>query len=292
MTQHSRPALAVPPGGIDCHMHVFGTVERYPPATQRSYTPHPAELPDYLAMLDIIGLERNVFVQASAYGADNRCMLDAMRLRGALCRGIAVIDSHTSAAELDEMHALGVRGVRLNVATFGLTDTEALRRQMQHAISRVAHRGWHLQIFAKLNMLVALAEDIKSAPCPVVIDHMGLPLALQGLDQPGFSTICDLLGLGHVWVKVSGTYRVALTERDFSAATPFAKALIDANPARCVWGTDWPHIGHHAQRLADQPPLAEFRPLDDGELMALLAAAAGPHLGRVLVDNPASLYQF
>ncbi len=292
MTQHSRPAFAVPADGIDCHMHVFGTVSDYPPAARRSYTPHPAKLEDYLAMLGIIGLTRNVFVQASAYGADNACMLAAMRRRGALCRGIAVIDDHTTETELDEMHALGVRGVRLNVATFGLTDTDALRHQMQSAIARVAHRGWHIQIFAKLPMLIALQEDIKSAPCPVVIDHMGLPEGPLGLGQPGFSTICELLTLGHVWVKVSGTYRVIMTESDFSAATPFARALITANPERCVWGTDWPHIGHHGQRLAEGPPLAEFRTLDDGQLLTLLADAAGPHLAKILVQNPSTLYQF
>ncbi|MDR3522946.1 MAG: amidohydrolase family protein [Acetobacteraceae bacterium] len=292
MSQHSTPKAVIPKDGIDCHMHVFGELDAYPPSPKRSYTPRVATLEDYLAMLHSIGMTRNVFVQASAYGTDNRCMLDALRVRGHLSRGVAVIDPDISESALDEMHALGVRGVRLNIATFGLSDQTALRTQLDRTIAKVAPRGWHVQIFAGMEMLAVLRPGIEAAGCPIVIDHMGLAVATAGLDQPGFLMLKELLGLGHVWVKVSGFYRVSHQERDFSEATPYAAALIAANPQRCVWGTDWPHTGAHGRSLADGPPLIEYRKLDDGVLLDLLAEAAGPHLHRVLVDNPAKLYQF
>jgi predicted TIM-barrel fold metal-dependent hydrolase len=294
MNQHSTPKAQIPAAGIDCHMHVFGELDRYPPAEKRSYTPRVATLADYLAMIGCIGLTRNVFVQASAYGTDNACMLDAMRLRGDLCRGVAVIDPEIADSALDEMHALGVRGVRLNIATFRLTDGAALREQLRRTIARVAPRGWHVQIFAGADMLALLRPEIETAICPIVIDHMGLANAQDpaGLAQPGFVMLKELIGLGHVWVKVSGFYRVSHQESDFSAATPYAAALIAANPDRCVWGTDWPHTGSHGRSLSDGPPLIEYRKLDDGVLLDLLAAAAGENLHKVLVSNPATLYDF
>jgi predicted TIM-barrel fold metal-dependent hydrolase len=274
-------------------MHVFGELDRYPPAAQRSYTPLPARLDEYLAMAGTIGLRRNVFVQASAYGADNSCMLDAMRSRGALCRGVAVIDDATTDAELAEMHRLGVRGVRVNAATFGVTDPAAIAEQLDRTIARVAPLGWHVQIFSQLATLHALHDPLAQAAVPIVIDHMGLPRAGLGLDQAGFGTVLHLLTLGHCWAKVSGTYRVSASDTDFSDATPFAAALIRANPSRIVWGSDWPHTGHHQGARGTEPPIIAYRRLDDGALLDLLAAATdAATFRRVLVDNPAQLYDF
>lgn len=293
MNQHSAPSAVMPKGATDCHMHVFGDLERYPPAARRSYTPQPALLEEYEAMCATIGITRNVFVTASAYGSDNRAMLDAMRVRGDACRGIAVIDETTTDAELREMDALGVRGVRINAATFGLTDPRAIGVELGRAASRVAQFGWHVQLFAELPMLAALHDELAAMKVPVVIDHMGLPRADRGLDQAGFAEVLDLLTLGHCWVKIGGTYRVSTSETDFSDATPFARALAEAAPERCVWGTDWPHIGHHRQAFQSTPPLAEYRRLDDGGLVDLLSDATTASIfRRVLVDNPAALYGF
>ncbi len=293
MTQHTAPRTAMPAGAIDCHMHVFGALDRYPPAAIRSYTPLPASLDEYLAMTAATGLQRNVFVQPSVYGTDNSCMLDAMRIRGPLCRGIAVIDDATDDADLAEMHRLGVRGVRVNAATFGVTDPAAVAEQLNHTIARVAKLGWHLQVFAKLEVLHNLRATLGASPVPIVIDHMGLPRAALGLDQPGFATVLDLVRHGPCWVKVSGSYRVSGSSAGFSDSTPFAKALIQANPSRVVWGSDWPHTGEHKQSGEATAPTIAYRPLDDGKLLDLLADAAGAEtLRRILVDSPAHLYDF
>lgn len=293
MSQHSKPRAAMPADATDCHMHVFGDLDTYPPAAKRSYTPAPASLEDYLAMCDAVGLRRNVFVTASAYGTDNRCMLDAMRVRGNLARGVAVIGEATTDIELAAMADLGVAGVRVNAATFGITDIGVIADELNHTISRVAPLGMHVQLFAPLLMIDALAETIAKAKAPVVIDHMGLPSAALDLDQPGFETLCRLLQQGHVWVKVAGTYRVSASETDFSDATPFARTLVECAPKRCVWGSDWPHTGHHKQAFQSGPPVIEYRRLDDGYLLDLLAEATTVEsFERVLVGNPAELYGF
>ena len=293
MSQHSKPRKPIPAHATDCHMHVFGDLQAYPPAAKRSYTPAPASLEDYLAMCEAVGLRRNVFVTASAYGTDNRCMLDAMRIRGDLARGVAVIGDATTDSELSEMADRGVKGVRVNAATFGITDIGVISDELNHTIARVAPFGMHVQLFAPLAMIAALADTIAKSKVPVVIDHMGLPSAKLDLDQPGFETLCRLLQHGHVWVKVAGTYRVSASETDFSDATPFARTLIECAPKRCVWGSDWPHTGHHKQAFQSGPPVIEYRRLDDGYLLDLLADATTPEsFELVLVDNPAELYGF
>lgn len=291
---HSRPQRPLPPGACDCHMHVFGTLERYPCAPRRSYTPREARLDQWESMARQIGLERQVLVQASPYGADNSCMLDAMVVAGARCRGVAVINEQTTDAELQRMNALGVRGVRVNAATFGDTDPAPIKAQLRNTAARVAGYGWHVQVFVELPVIEALAGDLAQLPTPIVIDHMGLARAELGTSQPGFSTLLRLLDNGRTWVKVSGSYRVSHAAPDYADAVPLARALIDANPERMVWGTDWPHTGEHGGAVHGEAPLTDYRPLDAGHLTNLLIESCGSdeRLRQVLVDNPTKLYDF
>jgi predicted TIM-barrel fold metal-dependent hydrolase len=119
---HSKPHFVVPPGACDCHMHTFGPAERYPAAAARTYTPRLTSLADYSKMAATIGLERVVFVQPSAYGTDNRCLLDAMKQVGQSARGVIGLDGTVSEAALAYMDRAGVRGVRLNLASHGFRD--------------------------------------------------------------------------------------------------------------------------------------------------------------------------
>jgi predicted TIM-barrel fold metal-dependent hydrolase len=293
--KHSAPSLPLPPGSTDCHMHVFGSLEDYPCAPNRSYTPQVARLDQWESMAQQIGLTRQVLVQASAYGADNRCMLDAMRQAGARCRGVAVIDDEVSDGELEEMHRIGVRGVRVNAATFGNDDASRILDQIRDTAARIAPLGWHIQIFSRLSVIDALEAELARMPVPLVIDHMGLARGELGVSQPGFASLLRLVGSGKSWVKISGAYRVSSQAPDYADAAPIARALIDANPERIIWGTDWPHTGEHKGAVHHgEPPLIEYRPLDNGKLADLLIGWCGNEamLKRVLVDNPAALYGF
>ena len=261
----------------DCHVHVFGPPERFPFSADRKYTPPQASVEALLALQEKLGLERVVIVQASPYGTDNRCMLDALERLGNRARGVAVIDQDTS---LIPMHGRGVRGVRVNLQTGGERDPEVARRLIEQAARRVAPLGWHLQLWTNAPMLAALHDYLAALPVPLVIDHFGLAASLAAA-----APLLSLVRGGNTWVKLSAPHRVG------GAVDDVAAALIAARPDRLVWGTDWPHPGMGPRKPEKVQPFDE---IDDAAALERLHCWAGSAaLARtILVDNPARLYDF
>jgi len=292
----SQPAtpvnFAVPAKSCDCHTHVFGDVRRFPFAPVRVYTPEPASVAEMRSLHRALHTERVVLVQPSVYGTDNSCTLDAMKQLGASSRGIAVIDDKTTEAELDRMHGAGIRGIRVNLETGGQTNAGVGQRQLQSAIDRIKRRHWHVQVYTRLSVIEAMADVVMAAPVPVVFDHFGGAQGSLGVRQPGFETMLNLVRAGKAYVKISAPYRSSTEAPDYPDVAPLATALIEANPERILWATDWPHPAQIPGR-----PFDEITPLfqiDDGRIFNLLPTWA-PDPGRrktILVDNPAKLYQF
>ena len=239
-------AHPLPDAGCDCHVHVFGPFDRFPLAARRAYTPGPASIEDLTALLRRLGLKRVVIVQASPQGADNRCLVDALQQLNAggeiQARGVAVIDESISPNDLHNLHSAGVRGVRVNLESAGQHDPEVARRAMRVAAERVAPMGWHVQTYTTLQVIAAMAPTLADLPTPVVIDHFGRSTAAHGVDQPGFDRLLDLVAAGQAWVKLSAAHRISELD-DCQDARAIARALINASPARMLWGTDWPHPG-------------------------------------------------
>jgi predicted TIM-barrel fold metal-dependent hydrolase len=284
----------VPPGACDCHVHVFGTAAEYPFLAGRGYTPPPAGVDELLALQNTLSLSRVVIVQPSVYGADNSCTLDGMRQLGPeRARGVAVIDAKTTAAALKDMHAAGIRGVRVNLETGGQTDPDLSRRNLAAAVRRVAPLGWHVQVYTRLSVIEALHDDIMKLDVPVVFDHFGGAQASGGTEQPGFAALLALVRAGKAYVKVSGHYRSSAKAPAFDDVAPLARALIAANPDRIVWGTDWPHP-HHAEPGKELSELTPSFDIDDGLALAQLPrwAPTAATRRKILVDNPARLYGF
>jgi predicted TIM-barrel fold metal-dependent hydrolase len=100
----------------------------------------------------------------------------------------------------------------------------------------------------------------------------------SGIDDPGFRSLLALVESGTAWVKLCA-YRNLLTAPDFEAGRAFHAALLDANPQRLVWGSDWPHL-----RVTPVPDAAEllgtFRRWTGNESL----------VEQILVGNPAALY--
>ncbi|MGA8402801.1 MAG: amidohydrolase family protein, partial [Stellaceae bacterium] len=284
----------VPASACDCHVHVFGRALQYPYVAQRGYTPPPASADDLLKLQNALSLSRVVIVQPSVYGADNSCTLDGMRQLGPeRARGVAVIDAKTTAAQLKAMHEAGIRGVRVNLETGGVSDPAVSRRNLNAALRRVASLGWHVQVYTRLSVVEAVHDDVMKSDVPVVFDHFGGAQAAGGVDQPGFAALLDLVRAGKAYVKISGHYRSSSKAPAFDDVAPLARALIAANPDRIVWGTDWPHP-HHADPGKE---LEEFTPsfdIDDGLALAQLPrwAPTAATRRKILVDNPARLYDF
>jgi predicted TIM-barrel fold metal-dependent hydrolase len=290
----TRVNFTVPRGACDCHVHVFGDAAHFPFAAARSYTPPPASAAELRDLLKTLRLDRVVIVQPSVYGTDNNCTLDGMRRLGAKARGVAVIDENTTDKALAAMHEAGIRGVRVNLATAGENDPERARRNLLWAANRVASLGWHVQVYTSLAVIAALREDAARLPVPIVFDHFGGAQATGGIKQPGFSTLLELVGSGQAYVKISGHYRSSVRAPAYGDVAPLARALVDANPDRVVWGTDWPHPAHPAspdQALGEIAPLYD---IDDGLALNQLALwVPNPARRRkILVDNPARLYGF
>jgi len=294
----SQPATAVtfpvPPGACDCHTHIYGDPKRFPLSSGRVYTPEPALPEEMAAVHRALHMDRVVIVTPSVYGADNSATLYGIQARGANARGIAVIDEHTSASELDAMGRAGIRGIRINSATAGSNDPAVVGRRFRVAVERMRIHNWHIQMYTNLAVISAMKDLIRASAVPVVFDHFGGLNAALGLDQPGFADLLELVRAGKAYVKISGAYRASNRSPDYADVTPFARALIAANADRIVWGTDWPHPD--STRLAGRKPdeVTPFLPIDDGRLLNQLAiwAPEAAIRKKILVENPARLYGF
>ncbi len=273
------------PGSCDSHFHVFGPVEEYPYGSDLRYEPPIAPLEDYLSLARHLGLERVVFVQPSAYGRDNRCLLDAMSRIGAPCRGIVDVEGNISDAEMDELNSAGVRGVRINVSPIKSWDASlaaTLLSRIEIMAARCAEIGWTLDLLLPGWLTNELMGTLEKLKLNFTLDHMGMFLARDGVTQPGFQRLLNLLrhGSGQCWVKITGVYRVSDVS-DFEDADPLVRALIEAAPDRVIWGSDFPHLS-----FTDS--------VDSVQLFNLLARWVPDEAMRrkILVENPQHLYSF
>ena len=288
-------SLDVPANACDCHVHVFPDPARFPFWNGRIYTPPVATADDLLALQTALRLEKVVIVTPSVYGTDNSATLDGIRQLGPKrARGVAVIGASTAKADLDAMGEGGIRGIRVNLETGGVTDPAAARRLLEAAAKQIEGRPWHMQVYARLPLIAALRAELGSLPMPVVFDHFAGAEAARGVEQPGFDAVLDLVKSGKAYVKISGAYRSSGEAPDYPKVAPFARALVAANADRIVWGTDWPHpdsIPTPARKATDlAPPMV----VDDGRLLNMLAEWVPDAATRtkILVANPARLYGF
>ena len=284
----------VPAGACDCHTHIHGDPEKFPFFAGRVYTPELASPEEMSALHQALHIERVVIVTPSVYGTDNSATIYGIKARGATARGVAVIDEKTPESELDALGHAGFRGIRLNLATSGISDPAVGRQRFQAAVERMKGRGWHVQMFTTLAMISAIKDLVAASPVPIVFDHFGGAQAQLGPAQPGFIDLLHLVQSGNAYVKISGAYRASDLAPDYGDAAPLARALIAANSDRIVWGTDWPHpnsVTPAGHKPTEVTPLFQ---IDDGRLLNQLALWAPDAAIRkkILVDNPARLYGF
>ncbi len=265
-----RPRTALPAGSCDTHVHVIGPVASYPLDPQRNYTPVLCTLAMYREVMASCGINRAVLVQPSVYGTDNRQLLDALRDGGAAFRGVVVPRADTSEAELDAMHMLGVRGIRLNLVNPQVVAVEAVVALCE----RINERGWHLQVQVRWSGAaeLTLAGVAARTRLPLVIDHMGRPPTTQAP-----RALIDLLASGRGWVKLSAPYRL-----DANDVLPLVHVLVAANPEQVLWASDWPHT----ELFAATP--------HDADLVDLLSEwlPSADLRQRICAANPARLYGF
>ena len=276
----SKPHFTPPPGAVDAHCHVFGPAAAFPFAPERKYTPCDASKDQLFALRDLLGFERNVIVQATCHGNDNRALLDALAHSNGRARGVASVAADVSDAELRRLHEAGVRGVRFNFLK-RLADFTP-REVLMSIAERIAPLGWHVVVYFEAGDLPELWDFFTRLPTIVVVDHMGRPDVSQPVDGPQFERFVTLLREHpNIWSKVSCPERLSLAgPPTYDDVVPFARRLVESFPDRVLWGTDWPH-----------PNLKAHMP-DDGTLVDMIPRIAPTvELQRqLLVDNPMRLY--
>ena len=278
-----RPKLTCEAGAWDCHMHLFGPKPHYGLIPEATYDTADALSETYIALQEVLGLEHAVIVQATAQGHDHRRLLDALRQYPERFRAIAVPAPDISDAEIEEMHQLGVRGIRVVSGTRGLAGADDARVQFdERLIARVAELGWHVQVLGFGADILHLKERLLALPTPFVIDHAGIVRADRGINHPQFRAVLELLDSGCCWVKLSGPMRFSRQPAlPYDDTLPFYRALVDRASDRLVWGSDWPHITYNTGVMPN-----------DGALLDLLLDWAPDAAIRkqILVDNPRQLY--
>lgn len=276
----SKPRFVPPPGAVDAHCHVFGPGDVFPYAPERKYTPCDAGKAELFALRDHLGFARNVIVQASCHGADNRALVDALRSADGRARGVATVRDTVSDAELAELDAAGVRGVRFNfVRRLADPKPDAYYRAI---IDRIAPLGWHVVLYFEAADLEERWDFFTSLPTTVVVDHMGRPDVTRPVDGPEFGRFLRLMEEHpNVVSKVTCPERLSKSgPPHYADVVPFARTLVERFPDRVLWGTDWPH-----------PNMTSHMP-DDGNLLDMVPLIAlTPALRQsLLIDNPTRLY--
>jgi predicted TIM-barrel fold metal-dependent hydrolase len=279
-TGTERPRSKAPANATDCHHHIYDA--RFPVAANATLKPGDGLVSDYRALQKRIGTSRNVIVQPSTYGIDNRLLVESIAAFGLKnARGVAVVNTGVSDADLKMLHEAGVRGIRFNLAPPGTTTLDMVRPLAQ----RVAPMGWHVQVNAPASALFEAKEIWSDLPCPVVFDHLGRVLQPGALDLRTFSMVRELVQKDKAWVKLSGFYLDSkVGPPTYADAVAVATTYAKESPERVVWGSDWPHPTEQAKNNIP----------DDAILFDLLSECVPDEAARkrVLVDNPARLYQF
>ncbi|MGB0784719.1 MAG: amidohydrolase family protein [Alphaproteobacteria bacterium] len=274
----AKPIFVAPPGAVDAHCHVFGPGDKFPYHEDRKYTPCDAGKEKLFELREHLGLSRNVIVQASCHGPDNRALIDALNSAGDLARGVAFVTPDVSEADLLIMHEAGVRGVRFNFLK-RLVDNKP-RSDYWQIIEKIKPFGWHVVVYFEANELFEIEDLLNDIPMKVVIDHMGRPDVKSPLDHPDYLRIKSLMDNEKFWIKVSCPERLTRMGPPYDDVVPFAKDLVASFSDRVLWGTDWPH-----------PNMKSHQP-DEGMLLDLIPTIAPTEdlQRKLLVDNPMKLY--
>ena len=274
----SKPTFTPPPGAVDAHCHVFGPMAEFPFSAKAKYLPADAGPDQLFALRDFLGFSRNVIVQASCHGSDNRATLNAIARSNGKARGVAVVDPAISEEELRALHEGGMRGVRFNFLK-RLVDNAPKDKFLE--VSRRLPRGWHVVIYFEADILEDLRPFIDAIPVPLVIDHMGRPDVTQGPDGPDMRAFRRLLdSRPDIAFKATCPDRLDPTGDPWNAFAEAVRPLVEDYPDRCIWGTDWPH-----------PNQQNILP-DDGHLVDMIPriAPTAELQHKLLVANPERLY--
>jgi predicted TIM-barrel fold metal-dependent hydrolase len=193
-----------------------------------------------MQMMDAYGVRYALVVGPnSGYGADNRCLLDAIARGGGRLKGVAVVDNDATDADLAALKAAGVVGVAWNVTHFGVAHYIGAAA----LLARLAALDLFIDIQVEHDQLVPLAPMLVRSNARILVDHCGRPTAADGLQQPGFQALLGLAATRRAYVKLSGIAKITREPWPHDDAQRFVDALVDAFTLdACMWASDWPYL--------------------------------------------------
>ena len=273
-----KSRLAVPPGAVDTHMHVYHA--EVPP--QPGGPPLPGDFREekYRTMRDALGFRRVVVVQPNAYQFDNTVTLKAMNALGPGAKGIAVVNETTPDAEVERLSKAGMVGQRFFQMQWGAVGFD----RMHAVMARVHPFGWLANLQLDGRELPKWEASIGKLPGKFIVDHIGKFLEPVTVDSAPFKSLLRLLDTGRCWVKLSGAYETSKTGAPkYEDVSVLARALVKHAPERMIWASNWPH-----------PSAPKDKVPDDADLLDLMLDWAPDETTRrkILVDNPADLYGY
>jgi 2-pyrone-4,6-dicarboxylate lactonase len=273
----SRPTFELPPQSWDTHVHVFGPAQRYPHVARPRYTLPDGTIGQYRGIMALLRIGRFVLVQPSFYGTDNSCLADTLSACGEIARGVAMVEPQTSESQLRQLHEVGVRAIRLDLFKRAEDSLASIRAYIDVMAEKARLFGWHLQFYTPGHLALNLLDHLARVPVDFVLDHMGYLHERQGCADEDLARLLDLLGTGHCYLKLSGSYRIAQHASD-QWIDRVGRAIVARAPERALWGSDWPHIS--------------FSDVDTGEITSRLARWAPSVRERqmILVENPRRLF--
>jgi predicted TIM-barrel fold metal-dependent hydrolase len=275
-----KPTLVAPPGSWDTHFHIFGPPDRFPYSENRRYTPPTAPIEHWLSISKAIGIERGFLVTPSVHDLDPAVTLDAIARSDGRLRGMVRADSRMTKDDVKRLNAGGIRGLRFPFA-------KVVRRKFDAAefhanIAIIESSGWVVEFQIDGSALDEHAELIGNVPLPTIIDDFAGLEPKDGLDQPGFRTLLDLLANPNVYLKLICADRHMAEGSSYESIVAMSRAVIEKAPGRIIWGTDWPHS--YVFRANEMP--------NDGDLIDMLLDFAPDEAVRkqILVDTPNRLF--
>jgi predicted TIM-barrel fold metal-dependent hydrolase len=276
-----QPRLKAPPGSWDTHFHVWAP-HLFPYAEKRRYTPPAAPVEHYLKMARAIGLERGVIVQPSVHADRTELVLDAVEKSQGALRGMIIAKPGLTEADIAKLHAGGVRGVRF--ASRKHHGNRFDRDLFQRTADLVAPFRWILDLQIDDEAIIELADLIRGASLPTIIDTMGHIDARKGLDQPAMRVLLDLVAGPSTYLKLHGANRFLAWGVPYAEVVKVAQTLVERAPHHMLWGTDWPHSEVFEPRHMP----------NDGDLLDMLLDYAPDDAvrKRILADNPKALFDF
>ena len=274
-----NPKMPPPPLTCDTHAHLYGPFSLFPINPDKGDGPE-TSYEQYKNMLDMLGVERSILVQARDYGGIDPVTVDAIERSDGTIRGIAAMPLEALEKNLEFLISKNFCGIRLSSFSPGAIRLDELER----VAPLMKELGWATLIhLTKIEEILELAPRVRNLSNNILFDHLARVRGADSINSLCFQTLIELLrDTDHCWAKICSWYRLSVLGAPYEDMTPFAQKLIKTRPDRLVWGTNWPHPNSMVPIPNDGTLLDQFMGWANDEKTQQ----------QILVDNPAHLFGF